>query len=124
MSQLTPESFEHIPWQTPWRYVRIGEGTGYERELAAEAGKGHPLHDARAIAVGVRVDQDDVLFLLPDAPKPLAVVHLTYSPTSGNASPRKVPHIVFYSSLDDWLQRGQSADHTDYVSGDVAESDD
>jgi hypothetical protein len=115
MSQLTPESFEHIPWQTPWRYVRIGEGTGYERELAAEAGKGHPLHDARAIAVGVRVDQDDVLFLLPDAPKPLAVVHLTWA--SAPERNTKFPDTTFYSSLDDWLQRGMAADHADHLTG-------
>ena len=63
--------------QAPWRYVSIGEGTGYESDSAAEADKGHPLHEARAIAVGVPVDQDDVLFLLPDAPKLLAVVRLT-----------------------------------------------
>ena len=122
MSQLTPESFEHIPWQTPWRYVRIGEGTGYERELATEVGKEHSLHDARVIAVGVRIDQDDVLFLLPDAPKPLAVVHLTWA--SASERNPKFPDTTFYSSLDDWLQRGMTADHGDYVSGDVAESDD
>src|SRR5689334_13175051 len=100
VASLTPEAFENVPWQSPWRYVGIGEGSGYERELAQEAGPGHPLHDARAIAVGVRVDQDDVLFLLLDAPKPLAVVHLTYSPDSGNASKATVPHTIFYSSLD------------------------
>src|SRR5690242_21561298 len=109
MSELTPESFEHIPWQAPWRYVRIGEGTGYERELAAEAGNGHALHDARAIAVGVRVDRDDVLFLLPDAPKPLAVVHLTWASTQERNT--KFPETTFYASLDDWLQRGMAADH-------------
>ena len=115
MSALTAESFEEIPWQAPWRYVRIGEGTGYERELAAEAGKSHPLHNARAIAVGVRVDQDDVLFLLPDAPKPLAVVHLTWA-SAPERNP-KFPDTTFYSSLDDWLQRDMAADHADYLSG-------
>ena len=124
MAELTPENFEHIAWQSPWRFVRIGEGTGYERELAQEAGPGHPLHDARAIAVGVRVDQDEVLFLLPYMPKPLAVVHLTYPSGSGDASPEKVPHTVFYASLDDWLQRGMAADHTDYLSGNLDTADD
>jgi len=117
VADLTPASFEQIVWQTPWRYVGIGEGTGYERELEQEVSPGHPLYDARAIAVGVRVDQDDVLFLLPDMPKPLAVVHLTYSPGSEHASPDKVPHTTFYSSPDDWLKRGMAADHADYLSG-------
>lgn len=117
MPDLTPETFENIPWQPPWRYVRIGEGTGYERELAQETGPGHALYNARAIAVGVRVDLDDVLFLLPDSTKPLAVAHLTYTSGSGNASPERVPHTIFYSSLDDWLQRGMAADHADYLRG-------
>ena len=122
MSELTPESFEHIPWQAPWRYVRIGEGTGYESDLAAEAGKGHPLHEARAIAVGVRVDRDDVLFLLPDAPKPLAVVHFTRaSAPEGNS---RFPNTTFYSSLDDWLRRGMAADHAHYFNGDAPENED
>ena len=119
MADLTPESLQQLAWQSPWRYVGIGEGTGYERELAQEASPGHLLHDARAIAVGARVDQDDVLFLLPDMPKPLAVVHLTYSPASDDATPTKVPHTTFYSSLDDWLQRGMAADHADYLRGDT-----
>jgi hypothetical protein len=117
VADLTPESFEKLPWQSPWRYVGVGEGTGYERELEQEVSPGHPLYDARAIAVGVRVDQDDVLFLLPDMPKPLAVAHLTYSPASDDDSPTKVPHTTFYSSLDDWLERGMAADHADYLTG-------
>jgi hypothetical protein len=122
MSELTPESFEHIPWQAPWRYVRIGEGTGYEGELATEACEGHPLHKVRAIAVGVRVDRDDVLFLLPDAPKPLAVVHFTRaSAPEGNS---RFPYTAFYSSLDDWLRRGMAADHAHYLNGTVPENED
>jgi hypothetical protein len=50
-------------------------------------------------------------------------VHLTYSSGSGNASPKKVPHTVFYSSLDDWLRRGMAADHADYLSGEVPENE-
>jgi hypothetical protein len=107
---LTPDTFKTIPWQSPWRYVGIGEGVGYERELANEAGPGHPFHDARAIAVGARTDQDDVLFLLPDAPKPLAVVHLTYSPDLPDDPDEaaQVPRTTFYSSLDDWLTHGMN----------------
>jgi hypothetical protein len=84
-----------------------------------EAALGHPLHDARAIAVGVRVDQDDVLFLLPDLPKPLAVVHLTYSsaPDEDADSAAKLPHTTFYVSLDDWLTRGMAPDHAGYAGG-------
>jgi len=125
-TNLTPDSFKDIPWQSPWRYVGIGEGTGYERELANEAGPGHPLYNARAIAVGARVDQDDVLYLLPDAPKPLAVAHLTYHPTTDDDpnSAAKVPHTTFYSSLDDWLSHGLAADHAEFVGGDTGSDSD
>jgi len=119
MPDLIPDTFKTISWQPPWRYVGIGEGGGYERELMQEAAPGHPLHNARAIAVGVRVDRDDVLFLLPDLPQPLAVVHLTYSPApdADPGSAVKVPHTTFYSSLDDWLTRGMASDHAGHVSG-------
>jgi hypothetical protein len=111
MPDLTPDTFKTIPWHQPWRYVGIGEGGGYERELMQEAGPGHPLHNVRAIAVGARIDQDDVLFLLPDGPKPLAVVHLTYSSNPPDPSAAaNVPHTTFYSSLDDWLGHGMIAD--------------
>ncbi len=125
MPDLTPDTFKTIPWQPPWRYVGIGEGGGYERELMQEAASGHPLHNVRAIAVGVRVDQDDVLFLLPDLSKPLAVVHFASSSSSNenSDSAAKIPHTTFYSSLDDWLTRGMAADHAGQVSGGVDPTD-
>lgn len=121
--KLTPETFQSIAWQSPWRYVGIGEGGGYERELDHEAGPGHPLDNARAIAVGARVDQDDVLFLLPDASTPLAVVHLTYRPTPDDPDlAARMPRTTFYSSLGDWLALGMAADHAEFIRG-GAESD-
>ena len=124
MADLTPDTFKSIHWQSPWRYVGIGEGEGYERDLAQATALGHPLYNARAIAVGMRVDRDDVLFLLPDAPKPLAVVHLADSSASDEEDSASAPRTTFYSSLDDWLSRGMAADHADYISGNSEPTDD
>jgi hypothetical protein len=119
MAELTPESMRDLPWSPPWRYVGLGEGGYYELELAQEARSGHPLYDARAIAVGARVDRDDVLFLLPNAPKPLAVVHLTYKADQETDEDEQedtaatLPRTTFYLSLDDWLNRGMNASQED-----------
>jgi hypothetical protein len=126
VASITPDTFKTVPWQTPWRYAGIGEGGGYERELDKEVGPGHPLYNARTIAVGARVDQDDVLFLVPDAPKPLAVAHLTWHPVSpGDPNySADLPHTIFYSSLDDWLSRGMAADHAEFIRGDAGSAAD
>jgi hypothetical protein len=119
MSAPTVEQMEQVDWQMPWRFVGIGEGSGYENALMKETAPEHPLYDKRAIAVGARVDQDDVLYLLPDEPQPLAVVHLTWAPgPPDDADERaKVPKTVFYSSLEDWLGRGMGEDRAEYLSG-------
>jgi hypothetical protein len=115
----TVEQMEQVDWQLPWRFVGIGEGSGYENALMKETAPEHPLYAKRAIAVGARVDQDDVLYLLPDEPQPLAVVHLTWG--SGHLDDpegrAKMPWTVFYSSLEDWLERGMGADRAEYLAG-------
>jgi hypothetical protein len=115
----TVEQMEQVDWQLPWRFVGIGEGSGYENALMKETAPEHPLYDKRAIAVGARVDQDDVLYLLPDEPQPLVVVHLGWG-TGHFDDPegrKKFPWTVFYSSLEDWLERGMAADRAGYLVG-------
>jgi hypothetical protein len=116
----TVEQMEQVDWQLPWRFVGIGEGAGYENALMKETAPEHPLYDKRAIAVGARVDRDDVLYLLPDEPQPLAVVSLTWAsgPPDEDDERARVPETVFYSSLEDWLERGMREDRAEYLAGD------
>jgi hypothetical protein len=119
MAGPSVEQMEQVDWQLPWRFVGIGEGSGYENALMTETAPEHPLYDKRAIAVGARVDRDDVLYLLPDEPQPLAVVSLTWAsaPSDDPEERAVVPETVFYSSLEDWLERGMAADRAEYLAG-------
>jgi hypothetical protein len=96
---------EELDWLDPWRPT----APGLEAELARELGPGHVLAGRRAIAVGRRVDNDDVLFLLPDGPALLAVVHLTWS---GQREQRaEWPHAELYRSIDEFTERRMRPDH-------------
>jgi hypothetical protein len=108
VANLTPEQFASIQWPAGWRYVRTGEGVGYEDALEKEVGEGHPLFNSRVIAVGARVDRDDVLVLLPGSARPLAVVHLTYADAPDPDDPT-LPRTTFYNSLEAWLQNPSTA---------------
>lgn len=81
----------------PWEAVPEEHRAGFETELAAELGRGHPLHGRPACAIARRNDCDDVLFRM-DAPRELVVVHLTYT-----ARPEEAPwpSARAYSSLVD-----------------------
>ncbi|MFD2206997.1 hypothetical protein [Kiloniella antarctica] len=72
-----------INWLVPWWCFILEAaafGQSLERQFRLELGSGHELFDTcqnyRAIAK--REDCDDVLFFLPDATKPYALVHLTW----------------------------------------------
>jgi hypothetical protein len=66
--------FQEIDWSEPW-YFGL---SGLEQELNREVSSQHPLWQVEALAVGRRIDNDDVLFLLSDYQPPLAVVRLTW----------------------------------------------
>jgi hypothetical protein len=108
---MTLDSLANILWLEPWRPA----SSGLEAELEREINPQHLLFGRKAISVGRRDDRDDVLFLLPDNPDPLAVVHLTW--TGKRETNPKWPHTTFYSSLDDWMERCMKADHLEFVGG-------
>jgi hypothetical protein len=82
---------------------------GVESELARELAPGHVLAGRRAVAVGRRADNDDVLFHLPDGPALLAVVHLTWT---GQREWRPAwPHTVLYHTVAEFVERCMRPDH-------------
>lgn len=98
-----------LQWLEPWEPA----SPGLEVELTKEVCLGHPLYGREAVSVGRRGDRDDVLFLLPDNPPALAVVHLTWRPEKHPEWPRA----TFYSSLDDWVERCMKPDHLEFEGG-------
>jgi hypothetical protein len=100
------DDFLEIDWLEPW-YFSV---SGLENELRREVSSRHPLYRAKALALGRRRDNDDVLFLISDREPPLAVVHLTWR--HENSVDR--PHTVFYTSIQDFIDRRMKPDHAEY----------
>ena len=105
-------SIEQPPaqWLTPWRAVAAGNGLA--AELAREVGPGHPLAGVAAVAVGLHIACDDVLFALPPPYPPLAVVHLVWS--GRQESDPHWPGTLFYQGWADWITHCMEPDHADY----------
>lgn len=99
---MTP--FEFLP---PWMSIPEGGPRTLADELKRELAPGHPLSGVTARAIARRKDNDDVLFELVSAEKPLAVVHLTWRKED---SP-DWPYTTFYGGWDDWAQRCMLPDH-------------
>lgn len=94
-----------VEWLDPWQPT----APGLETELAREVGPGHVLAGRRAVAVARRIDDDDVLFYLPDGPASLAVVHLTW--TGHRERKPEFPWTVLYHSVADFAERCMRPDH-------------
>ena len=94
-----------VEWLDPWRPT----APGLEAELAREVGPGHVLAGRRAVAVARRVDNDDVLFHLPDGPALLAVVHLTW--TGRREQKPQWPYTELYHSVAEFAERCMGPDH-------------
>jgi hypothetical protein len=102
---MATDNFKNISWLTPW----IPASIDFVKELNREVGPNHALYQQEAIAVGRRTDEDDVLFFVPDCALPFAVVHLTW--TSKQEEQSEFPATVFYSSLEDWIERCMKPSH-------------
>ena len=87
-----------------------------QERLAKEAGPGHVLSGRPVIAVGRRMDSDDVLFFLPGGPAMLAVVHLTWSTRTPEADPR-FPHTDLYQSVAQWIEKRMIPDGNEFLEG-------
>ena len=93
-------------WQAPW--YRLEEdwiARGLEAQLALEVARGHVLDGVRAVAVGRRDDNDDVLFALPDGR--VAEVHLTWR--KGRETEAHWPATAVFASLDAWIRERMPA---------------
>jgi len=96
----------------PW--VAAGaQAQQLQSELAAELGPSHCLSDRKMLAVAVRQDCDDVLFVSVDEPPLVAVVHLTYA-NRPEPDPQW-PATTLFVSMEDWIERGMKTDHEDFV---------
>ena len=102
---MNAADFKSVKFVEPWHPTE----PGLESELAREVSAQHPLSGCRAVAVARRQDNDDVLFFLPDSPQPLAVVHLTWRREQSS----EWPCTVFFSSLQDWVERCMRQDHAE-----------
>ena len=96
-----PADLSSIPWRPPWVPMA---SPAFEGRLAKEAGPRHVLYRRPVVTIGRRLDDDDVLFYLPEGPALLAVVHLTYSTRTPEPDPR-FPYTRLYASLDEWIER-------------------
>ena len=97
----------------PWFAVG-SDALPLQRELASELGPRHPLKGREMRAVARRQDCDDVLFVSVDDPQVVAVVHLTYA-NRPEVDPQW-PGTTFFESIEDWIERGMTADHADFTS--------
>ena len=98
-------------WLAPWVWIDDDEDRRHAaEELKRELTEGHVLYGRRVLPVARRVDQDDVLFFLPDSPQALAAVHLTYN---GPELDPRWPETELYDSIGKWETR-MNEDHSDW----------
>jgi len=95
----------------PW--IAAGsDAAALEAELKREVGSDHPLRSRRVQAVARRQDCDDVLFITLDAPRFVAVVHLTWG---GRVEPRQFPRATIFPTFEEWIERGMNVDHLEFI---------
>ncbi len=101
--------FARIVLLRPWSHV--ADGHGLENELRRELAPSHRLHPQAHAgtlrAVARRIDRDDFLFVGKGI---VVVVHLTWSVETDP----HWPSTETFGSIDDWIQRGMTADHEEY----------
>ena len=83
-----------------------------ENELSREVSEGHILYGIKAVSLAKRIDNDDVLFFLPNNKYLFAVVHLTWSKESNSS---EFPQTVLYSSLKEWVNKCMKVDNENYL---------
>ena len=109
-----PQEIADIPWRSPWSPVASPQ---FEARLAKEVGPHHVLSERPVIAVGRRIDTDDVLFYLPSGPAALAVVHLTWSTETPEPDSR-FPFTHLYQSVSQWIEQCMIPDGNEFSQGD------
>src|SRR5688572_14374266 len=108
MSSFDPST---IQWREPWQRISPEYAPKAEAELHREMCAGHVLFGRSVIAIGNRIDCDDILFYLGDSPPQFAVVHLTFQPESDPTWPQT----VLYDSLTAWVEQCMIPDAEEYA---------
>ena len=99
-----------MEWLAPWEPV--ADGAALEAELGREIVNGHSLYGLPAVAVGRRIDCDDVLFCVDHPPCALAVVHLTWRM---RPEPDPVwPSTFLFRDWEEWTEKCLKPDNADY----------
>ena len=89
-----PAELREAVWPAPW----AATDAPLHEELARETSARHPLAGRRAVAIARRADTDDVLFWLPDGPRLLAAVHLTWR----RETDPEWPFTTLFDSVEAW----------------------
>lgn len=104
-------SMEEILWRLPWRKIQFAaEISGVQNQLELEITDVHPLSGKAPVAIGRRVDCDDVLVKLKNGS--YANVHLVWG-SGPDALPEHYPVFTSYETIDE-LIAAMSQDSVDY----------
>jgi hypothetical protein len=88
-----------IHWMAPWRAIQFdAEVPGVQRQLDMEITATHPLFGQGAVAVGRRIDNDDVVAILSDGT--YVNVHLVWGRSGGGPFADEFPSWLAYDSLE------------------------
>jgi len=104
------DELENLAWLEPWQPIL--SPSNLEIELEQEIREGHMLFGRKAIAVGRRIDCDEVLVHLSERVCPLAVVYLDAKRKRDERS--QYPCTALYASLEDWVERCMKPDHEEW----------
>jgi hypothetical protein len=105
------EELQEITWLEPWFPISSDSSSTAETELRRECAVNHPLYGLKVKVIARRADCDDYLSFLPYNPLPLAVVHLTFQ----REESAEFPHTIFYSSLNEWIEKDMKVSHQYYI---------
>ena len=105
------DNYNEISWVDPWHPVTGASSFMLTLELRFEMCRKHPLSKKKVKAIARCGVCDDVLYAVEDDLKPFAVVHLTW--TGQRETNTEFPWIVFYSSIDEWVEKCMKVDHKD-----------
>lgn len=90
-----------IKWKAPWRVIQFAaEIPGVQKQLDNEITSKHPLYGKGAIAIGRRIDNDDVLAMLTDGT--FVNVHLVWGSGPGGFS-EEYPSWFSYGTLAEFV---------------------
>jgi hypothetical protein len=101
-----------VEWLEPWEPILTEQtASGLEQRLQLELAPGHRLFGIPVVAVAWRSDCDDVLFVLLDGTRRVAVIHLTWTSQTPETPPW--PGASLFQHFWVWVEDGMRSDHAD-----------